>query len=295
MVEKDKEKLDNKFKKFQTKDKSNQIIKNEYLNKKENLLIIDELNENIELLNQINLESELNKEDYICVFCLSLIVNPVTTDCNHSFCFKCFELYYEKISFTSLRCPVCRESILYDLEKNEAIVTKNKTLEKLLMTNFQQEYFSRLSLLKNIISNHLKIRFAYGNTYKYQEKGPFSNSLIGTKCVHFYTLFFKAISISEIEYDKTNIVNEITTSDYIKSVKYTLHSTYKNPERLILSEPFEFKAFAWGWFDVPIEVTLQDDYETETGSNTINLDHTLIFEEAGQSNEIVIRLFKKQN
>ncbi|XP_038179816.1 tripartite motif-containing protein 30A-like isoform X2 [Arvicola amphibius] len=55
------------------------------------------------------------KEEVTCPICLDLMVEPVNTDCGHSFCRACITLNYEssKIKEGEDICPVCRVSYLF--------------------------------------------------------------------------------------------------------------------------------------------------------------------------------------
>ncbi|XP_038202228.1 tripartite motif-containing protein 30A-like [Arvicola amphibius] len=55
------------------------------------------------------------KEEVTCPICLDLMVEPVNTDCGHSFCRACITLNYESSKGKEGKgiCPVCRESYLF--------------------------------------------------------------------------------------------------------------------------------------------------------------------------------------
>lgn len=64
----------------------------------------------------------LNISDALCPICRSIIIEPVTLPCNHSFCLACFNGTVEN---TTLTCPLCRTRIgswLRSARKEKTIV-----------------------------------------------------------------------------------------------------------------------------------------------------------------------------
>ncbi|XP_027263703.1 tripartite motif-containing protein 12A isoform X7 [Cricetulus griseus] len=58
---------------------------------------------------------EIIKEEVTCPICLDLMVEPVSTDCGHSFCRACITLNYESIKGKEEEgiCPVCGVTYLF--------------------------------------------------------------------------------------------------------------------------------------------------------------------------------------
>ncbi|XP_027263710.1 tripartite motif-containing protein 30A isoform X7 [Cricetulus griseus] len=58
---------------------------------------------------------EIIKEEVTCSICLDLMVEPVSTDCGHSFCRACITLNYESIKGKEEEgiCPVCGVTYLF--------------------------------------------------------------------------------------------------------------------------------------------------------------------------------------
>ena len=48
-------------------------------------------------------------------------------------------------------------------------------------------------------------------------------------------------------------------SNFIKEVHFKLHDSFKNPERIITSWPFELYEVGWGEFDIRIKIYLIDE------------------------------------
>ena len=54
-------------------------------------------------------------------------------------------------------------------------------------------------------------------------------------------------------------VNNEDISNFIKEVHFKLHDSFKNPERIITSWPFELYEVGWGEFDIRIKIYLVDE------------------------------------
>ena len=67
-------------------------------------------------------------------------------------------------------------------------------------------------------------------------------------------------------------VNNENISNFIKSVQFTLHSTFPNNIRVISKWPFELYEMGWGEFDIKIKIELIDE-----SVKPIELTHALKF------------------
>ena len=108
-----------------------------------------------------------------------------------------------------------------------------------------------------------KIRIFVGNHYELVD--------VPGKCVHSYTLY--------VNFEDPAILKK--SASFINRVKWELHETYKNPIRetaAVNGKQFEFKARAWGWFDVPITIY----WHSKTGLKATTVNHTLYFNPAGK-------------
>jgi hypothetical protein len=220
-------------------------------------------------------------QNYLCAICINMLVLPVTTKCNHLFCKSCFIKYTENCSLDNLRCPLCKSNIKYDKIKEFPEVVMNTELDKKLKKLFEEDYKKRYSYVVKeleLIDKSTKVRFIYGNTYRKVENAPVSRTNPDLKCDHGYTLFVKVFNKPSIH--------------YISKVKYVLHPTYKVTDFEIKTEPFELSRRAWGYFDVPITITLNKNYKTVDDKKTIEINHLLSFDGEGKSDEIVIYLKK---
>ena len=51
---------------------------------------------------------QTNIEEFECVICLNIMVEPCELKCSHKLCIMCID----KLSFSNPECPLCREKIL---------------------------------------------------------------------------------------------------------------------------------------------------------------------------------------
>lgn len=57
-------------------------------------------------------EQQSLMEEFTCVICAQMLVDPMTLHCGHSFCQLCLVQMWnnkQKVDPTRLQCPVCRE------------------------------------------------------------------------------------------------------------------------------------------------------------------------------------------
>ena len=81
---------------------------------------------------------------YTCAICLLVIVEPVKTECNHNFCYYCFEEMKDSIVETlSFKCPLCREKL--NKEKQYEI---DFNLDKRIKDLFPKDYLEKYKILE---------------------------------------------------------------------------------------------------------------------------------------------------
>ena len=51
---------------------------------------------------------KLSASSYRCPICLTIMIEPVTTPCNHEMCLECFESNNDT---NNLNCPICRKRL----------------------------------------------------------------------------------------------------------------------------------------------------------------------------------------
>lgn len=86
---------------------------------------------------EVNYEIE---EEFKCLICIDLLVEPVTTMCGHTFCKSCL-IKYLKIK---LNCPMCRKPILQSKDS----LAKNVLFENLIKSKHHIKYQERLKVAK---------------------------------------------------------------------------------------------------------------------------------------------------
>ena len=84
--------------------------------------------------------------------------------------------------------------------------------------------------------------------------------------------------------------DELNDSDLIQSVKFTLHETFKKPERLIEQAPFELSTAGWGTFDIPIHI----EWRKELKMMPSDFEHELSFDGEGETKQYILRVNKQE-
>ena len=81
----------------------------------------------------------LSHDDYLCPICLSLLVDPLTLPCQHSFCRHCLVACFE---LSAKRCPQCRASTADNFPPAESLGA-NTLLVRLLREAWGETYKQR--------------------------------------------------------------------------------------------------------------------------------------------------------
>lgn len=84
----------------------------------------------------------LSLHNVLCPICRSILIEPVTLPCNHSFCVSCFE---STMANTNLVCPLCRMRIgswLRNARKTKNIT--NSDLWKAIRDAFPEQIQNKL-------------------------------------------------------------------------------------------------------------------------------------------------------
>ena len=146
---------------------------------------------------------------YDCPICLNLCVQPVTTPCNHFFCFEC----EKQIVLSGMSCPMCRSK--FDRTWTPEVNLKLQShIKHAMSSQFLQREVS-LRKLGMWVGQTKLLRFTYGNTYQHIEDGDFvyPNTLSQLRYEHSWTIFMI------LHEDKSK------TDTYIKSVTYKIPKT----------------------------------------------------------------------
>jgi len=99
------------------------------------------------------MSEEDEEEDECCICMESKSDKPqAVTNCNHSFCLKCFLKHTKKHNF----CPYCREKIFNDEDYEELYPTREETNRISLFNNeslFQHSTNEQNNIANNIANN----------------------------------------------------------------------------------------------------------------------------------------------
>mgnify|MGYP003297681957 CR=1 FL=1 len=58
------------------------------------------------------MEKENIEQEYECLICMDLLIEPITTLCGHTFCRFCLTEYLKN----NKNCPLCRKAIFQSAE-----------------------------------------------------------------------------------------------------------------------------------------------------------------------------------
>ena len=110
----------------------------------------------MEKLEESNSKLSMN---YECSICLNLCVQPVTTPCNHFFCFEC----EKQVMQSAMSCPMCRSK--FDRTWTPAVDSRLQAQIKQRMGKQFEQRELTLRKLGIWVGYKKLIRFTYGNIY----------------------------------------------------------------------------------------------------------------------------------
>ena len=179
--------------------------------------------------------SKKTKADFECPVCLEVNAQPVTTPCKHVFCLTCQKKWVND-------CPLCRQNFA----KYFVPVVDTKLQEE-IMANIPEAFAERKAeliaegtwheMLKRMFSIH------YGNTHEDVQNPKAARSNPNEKNKHRWTMF-----VSSADGDHA------LTEQYIKSVTYHLHPSFKPNVIKVTKAPFLIARVGWGYFDVDFDI-----------------------------------------
>jgi len=216
-----------------------------------------------------NIQNDLLQE-YTCAICLLLLVEPIRTECNHNFCFYCFEEMKDSHLWSqTFKCPLCRESL--DKEKINEI---DLNLEAKIIELFPKEYLEKFKALeksKKLNSSLFKIRIIFGNTHSLIIEGNNKND----DNRHKWKMFLKLEGIKD-------------EGKFIEKVEFKLHPTFTDNLIEMKKAPFEFSRIGWGIFNIPIKIVRKPLLNLEP----TELSHFFSFEQNIKSDVKIIKIDK---
>jgi hypothetical protein len=206
-----------------------------------------------------------------CAICISLIVEPVVTECKHLFCYICLEELMEMTSNeVELKCPMCRKNFNNKFKLKIDIEIQDK-----IKKAHPKEYESRQKVIteyRKKTKDVFKLRLLYGNTHKLVENPKKSRTADNTTNKHKWCMFVKTC-----DYD---------TSKLVRKVVYGLHPTFGATEIEVKEAPFELSRVGWGSFEIPIKIYFQSWMKLKP----LELTHELSFNGEGETKVQIVQL-----
>lgn len=207
---------------------------------------------------------------YTCAICLLVIVEPIKTECNHYFCFFCFEeMKDSNLDHLTLKCPLCRVKL--NREKQYEIDTN---LDKKIKELFPKEYIEKYKILeynKKLNSSLFKIRITYGNRHRLIEDDDDE-----IRNNHEWKMFVKLDGIFD-------------EKKFIEKVEFRLHPTFRDNLIVVENPPYSFARIGWGVFLIPIKIYWKDCLNLEP----MEFSHFLCFNRDIKSDVKIIKIDKK--
>lgn len=181
---------------------------------------------------RIHPEKEVQKEDYSCPICLSLLCDPVVLSCTHRFCWSCLSRSSERMQ----SCPVCRKNQQLDpnnfridwilkeflegkfpeSQQRDQIVSQSQQRDSL-----HKELESRASLLPETNHSNLcespetKPRKCNYNILRILGSGEFGQVFLSTnKKGEFFAL--KRLSKDHRSFSPKTVAREITAGEMLQ-------------------------------------------------------------------------------
>ncbi|EFC49131.1 predicted protein [Naegleria gruberi] len=213
--------------------------------------------------------------DFECPLCLNLLYEPVGFHCGHTFCKFCIERLLASNGSMNA-CPCCRAP--FSDGNNSLITLKNirplLTLRNVLPMLFKEQYeMRRLEVEKErreyVQTQTIRKSFFIGNEHTVISRSD--------QNIHKWTMFVRMDSRENV-------------SDFIHSVEYRLHPTFKPNVVVVDKAPFELTRFGWGYFTVKVKITFQS-YLNKPAFAT---NHTLSFDGNGLMSQVEIDFLVKR-
>ena len=210
-------------------------------------------------------------ESVECLICMEIIVEPVSTDCNHHFCYTCIS---ESLKHSN-KCPICRAKIddNFNLHVNKKLA---KAIEKADPINFKKKR-TELEQANSLESQLQTIRFKYGNTHR-NAKNPSKCRVTGYLKKHKWSAYIKSL-------DK-----KLPDKKCIEKVVFKLDkNSFGTEEAVVTRAPFKFTSTGWGVFEIPMIVFWKPWMKKEP---TV-IRHPLSFEDKGKFNFLCMQVDAK--
>lgn len=221
-------------------------------------------------------------EEFSCPLCLSLILEPTTLKCNHSFCYFCLSQLLEnqytkksildttfKQTFYEFNCPLCRKPHKVEIVDLEKLI--NKEMKEKILLKFEKEYYERekehLEELKELEKRKIHRGIIYVGNFHASITSNSSNK-------HKWVYFVRLNGFEE---------------QIIEKIIVNLHETFSPPIVTLVKEPFEIERIGWGTFTIRSEIHFKSKFKKAP----LKVNHYLCFEGDGDFQEIEIDLLEQ--
>ncbi|KAL0482332.1 hypothetical protein AKO1_012955 [Acrasis kona] len=214
--------------------------------------------------------NNIKADNFNCIVCLKLIVEPVALPCSHSFCKTCMENVLKQ---PRRICPLCRSDVSF---LNAEDLRPNAMLKELLTIVFKDEYAERVAEIeeeRRLAStfNTVRKRIHIGNEHSQVIEG---GKLINHKWTLFVTMSDEHINDQQDQ-----------SKDYISHIDVNLHPTFEPNFVTLRKAPFCLHRSGWGTFLVQVGV----HFKPSLNHNPMTLTHHLNFSAAkDQSTHVVV-------
>lgn len=196
---------------------------------------------------------ELVDHDDLCHICHLLLLHPIITKCNHTFCETCFS-HWADVSISQMtlgldiderslmppdeletRCPMCRTLTTAKLDKE---------LARRLQTVYPETYASRTTDLSLEIRDEdgslvEPLTLYIGNEHKLLRQSSDSND----RNKHEWNFFVRP-----------------SRTDIIEEIQVFLHPTFRNPKIVLTHAPYSIRRAGWGVFTIFVNIILKVGY-----------------------------------
>lgn len=194
---------------------------------------------------------EMIDHDDICHICHLLLLHPVITSCNHTFCETCFS-HWADVSISQMirgldideqflmppdeletRCPMCRTLTTAKLDKQ---------LARRLKSEYPATYKSRKEELSLEIQDEdgaliEPLTLYIGNEHKLVRHDS------GDKNKHEWNFFVR-----------------LSRTDVVEEIQVFLHPTFRNPKIVLTHAPYSIRRVGWGVFTIFVNIILKVGY-----------------------------------
>jgi len=218
---------------------------------------------------------EEKKIDVDCAVCYTIMVEPVTLPCKHTFCRECLRSFF----IHKMECPLCRAipPANFELKVNKNQQKKFKEMDPKAYKSME----GNLRKQNKLVGDLFDLKITFGNRHKLIPNGKELKG--GEVNKHEWTMFVKFV-------DK-----KINPNNLIEKVRFGLHPTFGMDYQDIKANPdqkFEMKFLGWGTFTIPVTIFFKRECQLPAENRQLKVDHYLSFDGNGKWKTITIQIKK---